>query len=216
MARFKRSNLSNPTIHFFNNSIPYTSRTELGGQVIGTDIVGSAFLGRRASIRNTENKGENGPGIKVEKRSSNSKMTRNMSGTYVRNNLKVPTRTIGGPNGRGGRVSGSILDVIVSGLDMSNQIDINIDINTAANQFDTYNEIIGGVIAKGIQNGTIPESFQNEKMLSDLGNYIFQGEFNGNYDEDTFNNMQSTAELLIQSAPGCELKCEGSPQYIKD
>lgn len=128
------------------------------------------------------------------------------------NNLKVPTHRYAGPAGKGGRNYAAAVDVMMYNYDYFISIGTATELKIARNQFEEYTPKIQTILAAGIESGLIPENLQTADRLSDMGNYIFQGYFTKTDDEDTFNAMRETSQLLIQQAPGATLNCDQCQQ----
>jgi len=84
---------------------------------------------------------------------------------------------------------------------------VNNDLKQANGQFQDFSSEIESII----ESGNIPSEFQNDEMLSEIANYIFQGEFTKQYDNETFQNLREISQSLILET-GIKLNCDESQQ----
>ena len=113
------------------------------------------------------------------------------------------------PGGRGKGLP--ILWFIAEALNGSANSAVNYDLNTAKEQYQNHNTLLEGIMDFSTQNGLIPLQFNDDRSKTDIANYIFQGEFVNEYDDDTFNSIREVSQGIM-SLLGIPINCENCQQ----
>jgi hypothetical protein len=90
-----------------------------------------------------------------------------------------------------------IIWVLIESVKFVENNRIENDLETAEAQSNNYGDMIQGMIMDALENNVIDVELQTAGRLGDIGNYILQGEFTGDYDEETRSKMEETAKKII-------------------
>jgi hypothetical protein len=117
--------------------------------------------------------------------------------------------------GRGGmmRRMGGLWGIwaLTEGLNYIGNQMVRSDLMEAEAQYQAYGALLEAIMQEGIVSGLIPQELQAGRMLGDIANYIFQGEFVNTYDATLFRELlEVSQQLMIEN--GILLDCDRCQQ----
>jgi hypothetical protein len=212
-AALKYDNLSRPTQYRINNAGVTSGTNPDGSRYIASTFstqVGSLNFASGQSLERRRPPGEAtivteaaatrpGGGNASQRR----KWRRDMTARGVQPNSRS---TQGVPPGTGARGVGRAWALSEAANFFTNSV-VNRDLMIAQEQFQMYGTLIEDILEESQAMSYIPSEFQNYKTLGDIGNYIFQGEFINNYDNETFEQLRDLSQFLMQNF-NIPLNCE--------
>jgi RHS repeat-associated protein len=213
-ASLKTSNLSKPTIYRIN-----TAKTIAGRDAGGRPYLTTSFPTRVGSLNFEGNQLErrravSGPGIVTEANDrfgGNSSQRRAQRRALEQQGLEPGSKTTAPvPTGRGGKGMGGIW-ALTEGLNYIGNQMVRSDLMEAEAQYQAYGALLEAIMQEGIVSGLIPQELQAGRMLGDIANYIFQGEFVNTYDATLFRELlEVSQQLMIEN--GILLDCDRCQQ----
>ncbi len=203
-AKIKLENASRFT-HYYVNSSRGVTRMRGGKEIYEHEV--STYLGSFQydyALLNASRQAmpAQGPEL-IKTRTSgpnggNSEQRRAWRRQYTRKGLPLPTKNLGRPpTGDGGSGLGGAL-IVAEGIDLWRSYSILGDLKRAREQLGSSGVAAYNAVDASIGNGlVIPEALRTPEAMSDITNYVLQGEINGSYSSDNREQLISVAKIIM-------------------
>lgn len=192
----KRENLSNPTNYRIRNAGMRSYYDNNGQLTYGTNFpqvlseFPIALPTQPGEVRRQYSSSRPGGGSASERRQYRRTVQRD-------GGRPGGNRGIGQPGPGTGRPGGGAAYIVGLGLDTYANYLVGNDMKIARQQEDKYAPRVLEILDRAIETGGIIPDHYTFSQIGDIGNYILQGQFTGEYDLETFNEMREISQGLM-------------------